>query len=129
MGRRKLRFDVRKNYERKRKQQHDSLTVLKISLPISMYLSARVADVLCLQRRLAASNSLPPGWAFTEDGSSESMILYKLPVFSVSAGIAYTLVVDNDLVWKLKIGESAILSKLLKDYPVSFSYCSATQTH
>ncbi len=56
------------------------------------------------------------------------MILYKLPVFSVSAGIAYTLV-DNDLVWKLKIGESAILSKLLKDYPVSFSYYSATQTH
>ncbi len=69
-----------------------------MSLPISVYLSARVADVLSLQRRLAACNCLPQGGAFVDDGSSQSMILYKLPIFDVSADVAYTLLTMNSCV-------------------------------
>lgn len=59
---RTLRFDVRKNSERKRKKQRDSeLVSMNVSIPICAYLSARVEDVLFLQKRLDASNRLLPG--------------------------------------------------------------------
>ena len=85
MGKRKLRFDQRKNYERKKygvtelsvsiplsqlpqaviplEMAHPSQ--LMIHLPLSAYTSSTVPDTTALYLRLRRSNLLPPGWTAT----------------------------------------------------------------
>lgn len=59
MGR-KLRFDVRKNYERKAKQQTRSLLV---RLPLEVYTKRILTNLNELHRRLHQF-SLPPEWEY-----------------------------------------------------------------
>lgn len=125
-----MRFDVRKNSERKRRKLELSVSIpleyirpppLVVSLPVSSYTSALVGDVAQLRSRLQTSSFLPSGWAFSDGqpGASLStpLMLHKLPELGVAAGVVFTLQVMHDRVWKLRIGESIVESsiELLKD--------------
>lgn len=115
MGKRKIRFDARKNYERKKhararaitQPQHD--TELVVTLPRSAYTTAAVAEVAALQSRLTISHTLPNDWISTLL-SSNDLALYKLTVSPplMSAKVQYMLTISNDLSWVLCIGQKEI---------------------
>ena len=73
MGRRKLRFDLRRNYDRKKCGLKDRtpLELLKpselvVRLPTSAYNSSEVTDATRLHTRLSQSNKVPPGWIIAQ---------------------------------------------------------------
>ena len=72
LGKRKLRFDVRKSYERKKKAAkractvHDTgivpVTDLMIKIPLSIYAEAVASDISTLHSRLQHLSVLPTQW-------------------------------------------------------------------
>ena len=123
MGR-TVKFDARKNSERKKRAALqlrvsiplDSLpqslpTSLVVSLPISAYTSSKVDDTSLLQLRLKTSHLLPAGWALTDNEQLPSSVtIFKCPLFAAAAaaGVVYTFVVAQNLMWRLRLGESVI---------------------
>ena len=133
MGKRKLRFAAKKNYERKKWPTPLLVSIplesikppsLVVSLPVSAYTSSEVGNPSLLQSRPERSCLLPSGWRFGDEHtsalqlSSLSLILHKVPVFGASAGIVYTLVITQNLMWELRLGESIISQgiELLRDF-------------
>ncbi len=139
MGRRKLRFDLRKNHERKKYglRVKIPLQVLKpphlmVQLPISAYTSATAPDPTILRSRLGKSNLLPSGWTVAEEGSQPMpgvcppLVLYRLQVLQVLAApcVPFTLSVDGQFTWTLRLGTSGINSEschLLRGYALTLS--------
>ena len=123
MVKRKVAFDARKNSKRKKYAEKLELTVsipleslqtpprqlpepsLIVSLPISAYKSASIGDVAQLQSRLKECTLLPPGWI---TNNRTAFTLYKIPVFAASAGIAYTMEINDDMSWLVRFGDSSI---------------------
>ena len=121
MGRRKLKFDVRKNYERKRNSKLNVRKPLEltkqfvVSLPLCSYTHAPATSGQSLCRRLQRCK-LPPHWSeATIDNqytvmhravNAPSVVLYTVkclrPPFS--AEVIYTLIIHNDLTWSLNLG-------------------------
>ena len=73
MGKRRLRFDQRKNYERKKRRMSvntppdlSTQQELVVSLPLSAYMSTATTDVSTLFSRLRSMNSLPAGWSIAD---------------------------------------------------------------
>jgi len=100
MGKRKLRFDVRKNYERKkyqqRKEQMKDVTLL-VSFPISSYKTAVAPCVDTLRKRLIQSAVLPVGWS-SSHVENMSLAVHKLhinPLLS-SADVMFMTTVNSD---------------------------------
>ena len=108
MGKRKLRYFVRKNYERKR------CLKLKISLPLSLYLTSTVSNVITLHLR---TNALPDGWTLssTPPVSSNGFTLSKLP---------FLVKVSSDCTWCFIIGMEEVnyrYSQILKSVLLKFT--------
>ena len=92
MGGRKLRFDRRKNQERKRNaQKRESELVVSIplallppptdcvvSLPLSLYTSSNVSHAAALHMRLTKLRSIPTGWTILPPSSESPLVLFKL---------------------------------------------------
>ena len=111
MGKRKLKFDVRKNCERKRKKPLElcpATCSLLVSLPISAYLSAEAADTALLHSRIVALQSLPPGWMFANIHSNASLVIYKLQPVAAAAGLVFTVSLDHAMMWEVKVGDSVV---------------------
>ena len=97
MGKRKLRFDSRKNFERKK---YKKITVsvplevvsvnteeseLIVSLPLSSYTSATLPDATVLHSRISRSNPLPAGWTLACLPESTSYLAtFEAPDFSAT---------------------------------------------
>jgi len=73
MGRRKVRFDQRKNYERKKYRLSGKVPLkpLVVKPPISAFTSAPMPSIEHFRSRLFKSNLIPSGWsiASAEEGS------------------------------------------------------------
>ena len=100
MGRRKLRFSARKNYERKRYVKHKLPVVpkadegevvqdvspvlqevLKVSIPLSLYREAVAPDISTLHSRLQHSGVLPAPWICSMV-SGTNLVLNKFGISS-----------------------------------------------
>lgn len=113
MGKRKLRFDVRKNYERK-KQRIDKT----ISSTSPSTLNPQPATMNeCNVRNLhsVSHDKLPPGWTSTcvtscTNRSRDSLALYKLQLQQplASVNIAYMVTVSPDCTWTVCVGNKII---------------------
>ena len=124
MGKRKLRFFVTKNYERKkyaaRSQPHTpslegsttSSVNLTVSVPLSAFTAAPVSDVAQLNSRFTASNVLPQNWVnmTTSATPTPSLLLCCLqcrpPLFC--SEVVYNIHVDQHLKWTLTIFSNRI---------------------
>ena len=71
MGKRKLKFDMRKNHERKRynmklvvsiPRNQVSVGQLIVSIPLPLYISLDVNETSTLYSRLVATKLVPYGW-------------------------------------------------------------------
>ena len=114
MGKRKLKFDVRKNHERKtvsysasinntRPQQPTELTQ-GMSGPVS------VSDVCALHEQIIQSRRLPAEWTCSIVPAS-SMVLCKMaaqPTTSTSADIMHMVTICLDFTWTLRIGQNEV---------------------
>ena len=93
MGRRKLRFDSQKNYERKQRLKRVNTLTLTVSIrldllpareflvsvPISVYTCALVPNVSMLHSRLLKLSVLPHEWNCERppDYSGHSLVIFK----------------------------------------------------
>lgn len=109
MGR-KLRFDVRKNYERKKAKQQ-TLSLL-VRLPLEVYTKRILTNLSELHRRLHQF-SLPPEWEYMTTYRDE-----KLEVMTIRKA-ALAIKVQENLQWQILV-QDIILSqqccKLFNDY-------------
>lgn len=114
MGKRKLRFFVRKNYERKKygwpklTTSYQRKHVKIVSLPISAIKAAVVSSISVLHRMLLILRVLPTSWICSLLGSS--LALYQLDMASstMSAATTTMLTIGSDFTWALRIGEREI---------------------
>lgn len=125
MGRRKLQFDHRKNYERKKYGYGLHLKIpleilrplqLVVQLPISAYTSATVPDPGVLRSRLVKSRLIPSGWTVADEGSQllpglrPPLVLYKRQALQVlvASSPTLTLSVDDQLTWTIRVETSPV---------------------
>ena len=89
---------------------------LTVRLPLSAYRCATVDDSAQLRSRLLKSGSISPGWVIAEENtclpdSTSPIILYR-PVESqvlvLSAGTAFSVSIDTDLSWTVRVGTSPV---------------------
>ena len=116
MGRRKLRFYVTKNRERKRygardKSQMDPVqqpspqSSLSVSFPVTAFTAAPVTTVSKLHSRLTATSVLPQSWVDMTGSTMEveGLLFCRLqcqpPLFH--AEVAYNIQIDLHLKWTL----------------------------
>ena len=81
MGKRKLRFDLRKNHERKKLIVQIPLALIKppsllVRLPLSIYLSAPTKTPAALVSRFNISEQVLSQWTLVE--KEGTVLLYKL---------------------------------------------------
>lgn len=120
MGRRKLIFSGKKNYDRKKYAQipkHSTVTPapsvscdkLIICLPLSSYKTAVVPNLNTLHQRLMQSSALPADWSCTIVDNSH-LALNKLHVTPplLSANVLYMLTIASDFSWTLHIGPKQV---------------------
>ena len=107
MGKRKLRFDTFcKNYERKKRAEWVLVNPeLKISLPLSIYLSNAVSDSnsFCIRLKrtvIASAKAIPDGWTLSlQVDVTCSFTFTKLPfILKVYSDCTWCIVVGTDLV-------------------------------
>ena len=126
MGKRKLRFFVTKNYERKKyaariqpqapplEGSTTSGLTLTVSVPFSAFTAAAVSSVAQLHSRLTAANGLPQNWvnmtASAFPTPPPSLLLCRLqcrpPLFH--SEVAYNIQVDQHLKWTLTVFNNRI---------------------
>lgn len=113
MGKRKLRFDVRKNYERKRQRVSLAEEVNAVQSVICPLLAATIneCDVNTLQT--LSRDKLPSGWTSTcvsSHTNEESLALYKLQLQQplASVNVAYMVTISSDCSWTVCIGNKII---------------------
>ena len=105
MGR-KLKFDLRKNYERALKFSIPLATLkvlpLHMSLPISVYANAPVSNGKHLGDRLRVNTTLlPRGWSVADDIDTAYTKVYKVQYGADGAAFTYSLVIHTNLTWTL----------------------------
>ena len=111
MGKRKLRFDARKNFECKKYRKITvsvSLEVVSVntddaeeselivSLPLSSYTSATLPDATVLHSRISRSNALPAGWTLAcLPASTSYFCTLQAPDFSATLQCSCYLHADS----------------------------------
>lgn len=128
MGKGKFRLNVKKN-ERKRKKSRlkkkplvvkvplkfvkpvepESTEPMKVSLPIAAYTASNAYNLDVLGSRLR--KCLSPEWAIADNinfssTTTSSLFLYKLS--SLATGLVFSMVINCDFSWELRIGNSPI---------------------
>ena len=128
MGRRKLRFSARKNYERKRYVKHKLPVVpeadegevvqdvspvlqevLKVSIPLSLYREAVAPDISTLHSRLQHSGVLPAPWICSMV-SGTTLVLNKFGISSphTSAEVIFLLTISSNFAWVLCVRQKQV---------------------
>ena len=113
MGKRKLRFDARKNYERK-KQCTDNTSNSTSSSSMQTSSELAITNECNVHGMYSSSHDkLPPGWAstcITSVTNEDSLALYKLQLQQPLAcvNIAYMVTVSPDCTWTLCVSNKII---------------------
>ena len=129
MGKRKLRFAVQKNYERKKyfnlkvRVPLECITVLKVSLPLDVYTHAPATNGDILHARLIR-HQLPTQWSLVTADTSVALTATDIPSFTLytvkcikppyAAEVTFSLTIQSDLAWKLILGSLPIQISQLK---------------
>ena len=123
MGKRKLRFDHRKNYERKKRKAEivkapvSMPPSLIISLPLILYNSLPATSPSTLFSRLSSTGSLQAGWLMTDPleggqaaAATTSLILYKMDRRqpSMVPFVLFTVTITGDCTWILTVCERQV---------------------
>jgi len=115
MGKRKLRFDQRKNYERKKHSLHVKIPLalltpseLTVHLPLSAFLLSEARDADALLSRLRKSDRIPSSWvihALPTPTSNAHFMLHKLEQRSplLTPSFTFTIAVDLQCSWLLTV--------------------------
>ena len=125
VGRRKLRFDLRKNYERKRWPTQPRLSAdapattssseLVVQVQLSAYTSSMLPDASALCQRLTQSGKIPLNWMQlnTDHNPDGCLILYKVHYTPHNqSSFNLTLTIDSQCFWKMKLDSTELLSAL-----------------
>ena len=117
MGKRKLRFDLRKNYERKKRQRTDTNTassVLIVSLPLTAY-SSTLVDASTLFSHLRHLECLRKEWFIAEmpetcSSSPSTLMLCKLERLPphLLPTLTFTVAFNNECKWAVSIHKSHV---------------------
>ena len=125
MGRRKLKYDLRKNYETKLKVSIplDKLKVLPLhlSLPLSAYANAPVSNGQHLGERLRATTLLPRGWSVAGGADTTYTTIYKVQCSASGRTSTCSVLVNSDLTWKLTMGSTSIIPTQVPIAPSSLT--------
>ena len=114
MGRRKLKYDRRKNYEMTLKVSIplDKLVLLPfhLSLPSTAYLSAPVSNGQHLGERCRATCSmlLPRDWSVTGGADTAHTTIYKVQLDASGVASTCSVVIHTDLTWTLTMDSTTI---------------------
>ena len=114
MSRRKLKFDLRKNYARKKSKgsvtRINPVTELHISLPLSIFTSSPAPDIPSLHRRLMKASIVPSNWICSLIPPDQNLALYKLHVqpHSSSADFSIILTISNNHSWAVRVGQKEV---------------------
>ena len=117
MGKRRLRFDVRKNNENIKLTVHIPLERIKpfmVSPPLSSYTDARVTKGQTLCARLRTWNQISPHWSeativttpavTATDRPARSLYTVKCMRPPFSAEVTFTVIIHYDQTWTLTLG-------------------------
>ena len=115
MGKRKLKFDVRKNSEKKNRYRRALNFALAapdctvVSIPFRYTLSCKLLSVESLHERMVTLHKLPAGWTSSIICRSEGniMAVSKLSVVS-SAVEAVVITIFPDFTWTIQKGQKQI---------------------
>ena len=126
MGRRKLKFDIRKNYEMALKVSiplaNLKMLPLHISLPSSVYANAPVSDGKHLGDRLRANIALlPRGWSVADDVDKVHTTLYKVQTSADGVAFTCSVVIQSNLTWSLTMGSTMITPAQIPTAPSTFT--------
>ena len=113
MSRRKLHFDVRKNYARKRSRAPEIASPpppLKqlCRLPLSVYIAAQAPDIGTLHKRLIVLPDLIQSWTCSLLLPDQGLAIYKLHKPLQSICTKYMLTVGSDFTWTLTVGAKEV---------------------
>ncbi|SMN01584.1 hypothetical protein SPONN_2650 [uncultured Candidatus Thioglobus sp.] len=131
MGKRKMKFDLRKNCERKKRgcgqtvcevsdvvneqvpapslvTVSEEQLVVSLTVPIASFVSTSPApDLHALHERLLESKCLSAAW--TCSVASDCLVICKMSVVSLaSADAMYTVTISSDFTWKIRIGRNEV---------------------
>ena len=111
MGKRKLRFDARKNFKCKKYRKITVSVLLEVvsvntddaeeselivSLPLAAYTSATLPDATVLHSRKSRSNALPAGWTLAcLPASTSYFCTLQAPDFSATLQCSCYLLADS----------------------------------
>ena len=126
MGKRRLRFDQRKNYERKKRRMSvntppdlSTQQELVVSLPLSAYMSTATTDVSTLFSRLRSMNSLPASWSIADAQqvpSPHQTINLPLTLCKMQCHppdyvptLVFTVAFDDQCTWTLRVYGSHVI--------------------
>ena len=125
MGKRKLKFDVRKNHDKTLKVSIplDKLDVLPfhLSLPASVYTNAPVSNGKHLGDRLKVTPLLPRGWSVAGNADTDHTTIYKVQCSASGAPLTCSVVIHNDLTWTLTMGSTTIIPAKIPTAPSMFT--------
>lgn len=127
-----MRFDLRKNYERKKRQSVNSCCAvpdkqllvrvarvdsssaelpedLPVRIPVSSYMSSSVPDIYALHKRLLESKCLPAGWTCSVVSATNlALCRLSVPEGTASADVMYMVTISCDFTWKVCIGQTDV---------------------
>ena len=128
MGKRKLRFAVPKNYERKKyfnlkvRVPLEHITVFKVSLPLHIYTHASAINGNILRARLVR-HQLPSQWSLVTTDTPVALTATDIPSFTLytvkcmshpyAAVVALSVTIQSDLIWKLILGSLPVQTSQL----------------
>ena len=116
MGRRKLRFDSRKNFERRKlrravtpSEDFTCTSEIVVRLPITSYESSQVTSIDKLQEKMQRLKACPAGWTSTVMSESETNLVFcKLYYTESNVAVQYMLKISSDFTWTVKKGQIVI---------------------
>lgn len=126
MGRRKIKFDLRKNYEIALKLSLPlaklKVLPLHISLPSSVYANAPVSNGKHLGDRLRVNTALlPRGWSVADGVDVAHTTLYKVQCSANGVAFTCSVVIHSDLTWTLTMGATIIMPTQIPKAPSAFT--------
>ena len=127
MGKRKLRFDQRKNYERKRRINRcitiepvlDSSS-MTVSLPLSIFTASSTSSLSILSSRLKATGKLFEGWNISSTVTAENMCTGLSLSKCFTQNCLFNVMIDANFKWSLFIASHLIsvdTSDICKEFP------------
>ena len=117
MSRRKLRFDTRKNHERKRKREDDCTadTSLILQIPHSIYRASSAKSLYTMLTR--SQSSIPREWAVQFITANNCLALQKMRYnqWKKRVEAIFTITIMEDLEYTISVGSMTVDCSILTE--------------